>query len=72
MKLFVTAKPGAGEDSVEKIDETHFLVAVREPPVKGRANAAIARALADFLGVASSRVRLTSGFTSRQKVFEVQ
>lgn len=71
MKIFVTAKPNANEARVEKVDETHFVVAVREPPVEGRANRAIAKALSERFGVAPSRVRLAAGFSSRQKVFEI-
>jgi uncharacterized protein len=71
MKIFITAKPNAKEVKVEKIDDTHFAVAVKEPPRQGMANMAIAKALADYLGVVPSRVRLLSGFSSRQKVFEI-
>ncbi|MBI5123566.1 DUF167 domain-containing protein, partial [Candidatus Roizmanbacteria bacterium] len=46
MKIFIQAKPNAREEKIEKIDETHFIVAVREPPVKGLANAAIRKVLA--------------------------
>lgn len=71
MKIEVHAKPGAREDLVEKVDETHYLVAVKEPPVEGRANAAIIRALAGHFGVAISCVRIMTGHTSRQKVVEI-
>lgn len=71
MKIFVQAKPNAGEEKVEKIDETRFVVAVKEPPVQGRANAAIQKALAEYFKIAPSRVRLVSGYSSKQKVFEI-
>ncbi|MBI1957586.1 MAG: DUF167 domain-containing protein [Candidatus Niyogibacteria bacterium] len=71
MKIFVSAKPGAHETGIERVDETHFVVSVREPPVQGRANRAIAEALARHFGVGASRVRLVSGFASRQKIFEI-
>lgn len=71
MKLFVTAKPNAREAKLEETDETHFVVSVTEPPIKGKANRAIIAALADRFGVAPSRVSLVSGFSSRQKVFEI-
>jgi hypothetical protein len=71
MKIFVKVKPNAKHASVEKLDETHYAVAVKEPPVEGKANAAVAKALAEHLGVPASRVRLVSGHTSRQKVFEI-
>ncbi len=71
MKIFVKAKPGAGEKYVKKTDEMNFVVAIKEPPAKGKANAAIARALAEYFKVATSAVRLVSGFSSKQKVFEI-
>ncbi|MBI5022904.1 MAG: DUF167 domain-containing protein [Candidatus Magasanikbacteria bacterium] len=71
MKIFVQAKPNAREEKIAKIDETHFAVAVREPPVNGLANAAIRKALVAYFKVAPSCVRLASGFSSRNKVFEI-
>ena len=71
MKIFVIAKPSARQESVEQIDETHFKVSVTEPPVQGKANAAIARALAKHLNVPNWSVELISGHASKQKVFEI-
>ena len=71
MKIFVKAKPNSKNETVEQIDDVHFAVAVKEPPKNNRANEAIAKALAKHLGVAYSRIRLVSGFSSRQKVFEL-
>ena len=51
MKIFVTAKPNAREDKVEKIDDTHFVVWTTELPVKGQANFAIIKLLAEYFGV---------------------
>jgi hypothetical protein len=71
MMISVKAKPGAREEKVEKIDETSFTVSVKEPPVQGRANAAIAKALAEYFKVSKSQVRLVTGFSSKQKIFEI-
>lgn len=80
MKIQVKAKPGAkhAEVRVEKTEglftkggEPRFTVAVKEPAVDGRANRAIAEALAEYFKVPVSRVRIVSGFTSREKVVEV-
>ena len=71
MKIFVTAKPNARERSVEKNDETSYAVSVKEPPVQGRANIAIIKAVAEYFDVAPSRVRIISGWTSRQKTLEI-
>jgi len=71
MKIFVKAKPNSKKESVEKTGETNFTVSVKEPLVRGMANVAIAKALAGYFAVAPSRVRLSSGFSSKQKIFEI-
>lgn len=71
MKIFVKAKPSARSEKVEKVDDTHFRVAVKEPAREGRANTAIAKALARNFDIAPSRVKLVRGAASRNKVVEV-
>ena len=71
MRITVHAKPNAKEERVERLNDEEFIVAVKEPPREGRANAAIALALAEYFGVSASRVRLVAGFTVRQKAFDV-
>lgn len=71
MKIFAKAKPSATKELMEKISKSSYSVSVKEPPKGGAANRAIARALAEYFGVAPSRVRLVSGFSARKKVFEV-
>jgi len=72
MKIFVKVKPSAQEEKVEKVDEINFKVQVKEPPVEGRANMAVIRALADYFGVTQSDVRIISGFASRSKIIEIK
>ncbi len=71
MKIFVKARPSAKEEFIKKIDGINFVVAVKEPPRKGKANRAITKVLAEYFGVAASAVRLVSGFSTKQKVFEI-
>lgn len=71
MKIYITAKPNSKENAVEKIDETHFSVRVKEPPTENKANKAIVKAVADFLGVSASNVEIVSGHTSKHKVLEI-
>lgn len=71
MKLFITVKPRAKMEKVERIDGTHFIINVREPPLDGRANEAIKKALAEYFDVSNSRVRIIFGFSSRHKVIEI-
>lgn len=71
MKIVVRAKPGAKENAVEKIGEAEFKVSVTAPPVQGRANLAIVKLLSEYFKVSLSQVHLVSGFSSKQKVFEI-
>ncbi|MFH0804343.1 MAG: DUF167 domain-containing protein [Candidatus Zambryskibacteria bacterium] len=71
MKINVKARPGAKEEGVERVDGENFVVSVKEPPVQGRANMAIVRALAEYFKVPIFQVKLISGFSSRQKIFEI-
>ncbi|OGY64591.1 MAG: hypothetical protein A3I89_02740 [Candidatus Harrisonbacteria bacterium RIFCSPLOWO2_02_FULL_41_11] len=71
MRIFVKAKPLSRKESVEKVDDSHYLVAVKEPPKDGKANQAIIRVLAKYFKIAPSRICLISGFSAKQKIFEV-
>jgi uncharacterized protein (TIGR00251 family) len=71
MKIFVKAKPNAKKEEIKKISNTEFVVAVKEPPQGGKANEAIVRALADYFGVAKSRVKIKTGQTNRNKIVEI-
>lgn len=72
MRLFVTVKTTAREEKVEEKDATHFAVSVKAQPIDGKANVAVAKALARHLGVAPSRLLLRSGATSKSKVFVLE
>ena len=71
MKINVKAKPNSREEKVEKIDENNFVVSVKEPPEKGKANEAIRNALAVYFKTGSSRVKIISGYSARNKVIEI-
>ncbi|MEK9179796.1 MAG: DUF167 family protein [Patescibacteria group bacterium] len=72
MTIFVRAKPRSKREFVKQESENVFVVAVKDAAEAGRANAAIAKALAAHFGVAFSQVRLKAGATSRQKIFEIE
>ncbi|OGD30022.1 hypothetical protein A2833_02870 [Candidatus Azambacteria bacterium RIFCSPHIGHO2_01_FULL_44_55] len=72
MKIIVKARPNSKNESVEKIDDLHFEVSVKEPPVKGMANEAIRRALAAYFKISPSRVNIVAGHTSKSKIVEIK
>ena len=59
------------KEQVERIDATHFVVQVKESPIHGRANRAILYVLAKYLNIATSRIKIVSGSSSKQKTFEI-
>ena len=71
MKLTVKIKPNSKNEKIEKIDGTTLLIAVKEPPINGKANKALVKALAKYFNVSSSAVRIASGHTSKQKIIEI-
>ncbi|OGZ27297.1 MAG: hypothetical protein A3F95_00040 [Candidatus Nealsonbacteria bacterium RIFCSPLOWO2_12_FULL_39_31] len=71
MRISVKAKTNAKKESVEKLSDNEFVVSVKEPPVDGRANWAICRAVADYFGVSPSRVSIVSGQSAKNKIVEI-
>lgn len=72
MIIQVKAKPAAKEEKIIKISEKELEVWVKEPPIRGRANMAIIKALADYFKVSPSAVRIVSGYTSRLKTINIE
>jgi uncharacterized protein YggU (UPF0235/DUF167 family) len=71
MKIFVKVKPSSKNAEIKKISETNFFVAVRESPVRGRANQAVIDLLAEYFKIPKSQIRLALGATSKNKIFEI-
>ena len=71
MKIIVKIKPNSRKEEIKKIDDKNFIVAVKEPPVDGKANKALVKTMAKYFNVSSSTVRIASGHTSKQKIVEI-
>jgi len=71
MRIFVTVKPRAREESVERVGEHEYVVKVSAPPKDGKANRAVEKLLAEYFGVPTSRVTIVSGHASRRKVVAI-
>lgn len=70
--LFVRLTPKSVRDAVEGIEETddgraHLKARVRAVPEDGKANAALEKLLAKWLGLAARNVSIGAGATSRLK-----
>ena len=68
MKILVKVKAKAKEERLEKLGEGVFVVWVKEPAERGKANAAVIRVLSKHFKVPQNKVRIASGLSSRQKI----
>ena len=64
-------KPGSKTEKVEQLSGREYAVWVKEPAKENKANHAVLRVLAEYLGLPLSRLALISGRTSRNKVVEI-
>lgn len=70
-KIFVTVKTNSQKVSVDKIDETHFKISVKEPPIEGKANKAVIEAVASFFDFPKSSIIIISGLRGKKKVLGI-
>lgn len=71
VRLRVRLTPRAAREEVVLRPDGSLAVRVTAPPVDGRANAALERAVASALRIAPSRVALVRGARSREKTLLV-
>lgn len=69
--IAVHVQPGAKRSAVSGLHGERLKLRIAAPPIGGRANAAAAALVAELLGVARARVRVTAGERSRDKLIVV-
>jgi uncharacterized protein YggU (UPF0235/DUF167 family) len=84
MKILVKVRSRARVDKVEQLTQPTlglgngereilvYRVSVKEPPVDGKANEAIRLLLANHFSVPAYAVKIITGQTSKQKLFEIE
>lgn len=72
MNIHVVVHPNAKKARIEEDMLGTLHVYVVEPPLEGKANAAVLVALAKHLGKKKNEVWLVAGHTSKLKTFEVR
>ena len=70
--LDVRAQPRAGRNEIGTVGSGRLRIRVTAAPADGKANAAVIRLLAGYLGVAASRIELVTGHRGRDKRFRVR
>lgn len=71
MRFAIRVKPGAKKDAVGGCHGDALIVAVAAPPVEGKANEAVRKALAKAFGVRRQDVVIVAGERGRDKVVEL-
>ena len=69
MRITVDVKADSREDSVEELGEGHFLVRVKAPRKKGKANVAVLKLLRRYFG---RQAVILSGHSSTRKIIELE
>ena len=72
MKIFVSVKPNARREEVQKVDDAHFVVRANAPAKEGRANKRVEELLAEYFDVPKMSVWLVGGRTSKEKTFDLK
>jgi hypothetical protein len=70
MQIRVRVIPKAKLNKVEKLSASEYKIWLTTAPTDGKANQALIKELAKFLGIKKAQLEIKSGFTSRDKVLE--
>jgi uncharacterized protein YggU (UPF0235/DUF167 family) len=70
MNISITAHPNSKKPRVEKDLFGGLHVYVSQPPLEGKANKAVAEALAEYFKGSKSKIKLIRGSKSKMKTFE--
>ena len=72
MQISIIAHPNSKKPRIEKDLFGTLHVYVNQPPLEGKANKAVADALAGHFKISKSKVVLARGQKSKQKVFNIE
>ena len=70
-KIWISVKPQAKRESVRKVADGEYRVAVHPPAQDNQANQAVVKRLADYFSVPQSAIRILRGQRSRKKLIEI-
>ena len=72
MLIKVKVRADENVNEIIKKDKDSFEVKVKEPPIQGQANRAVARILAKYFGLEINEIKLIRGWRQSNKIFEIK
>jgi len=70
-KIQVRVKPSSGKQEIESFGDNRFLVYLESPAENNEANIELIRLMARHLGIPSTKLKIISGLSGRDKTLEV-
>ncbi len=71
VKIVIRVKPRSSKRSVEKIDDSNYIVSVMSSPMEGKANKEVIEVLANYFKIAKSKISIIKGETAKIKMVEI-
>jgi uncharacterized protein YggU (UPF0235/DUF167 family) len=70
MKFFIRVKTQAGEQSIEEFGDHRYLIHLKSRPENNEANIELLKLFAKHIGVPSTKLKIISGASSKDKILE--
>ena len=71
MKIKIKVKTNSSKEEIKKINESEFILSVKEPPTENKANQAVLKLLSEYFNVPKSNISILKGKTSRNKIIQI-
>jgi len=68
MKISVRVKPNSKEEKIEKVNDSEFVLRVKEVAKEGKANEAVKKCLSEYFRIPRSSVTIITGHKSKNKI----
>jgi uncharacterized protein (TIGR00251 family) len=71
-KIWISVKPQSTKESVTKVADGEYRVAVHPPAEDNQANQAVVKLLAEYFSVSKSAIAILRGQQSKKKLIEIR
>ncbi len=71
MKIKVKVVPNSKIESIQALENLSYKIKVKEKAIDGNANIATINALANYLKIKKTNIRIIKGFANREKIIEI-